>query len=65
MDIKERYLIIANGNPFFAAISPENLLALIDEAKRNFGTTAKIEVFKQTTAPFAIHAAKVDPSNSK
>lgn len=65
MDIKERYLIIANGNPFFAAASPENLSALIDEAKRSFGTTAKIEVFKQTTVPFAIHAAKVDPSNSK
>ena len=65
MKTQELYLIVVNAQPFFAASCPENLSALVDEAKRRFGSKAKIDLFKQTTIPFAIHAANVASDNDK
>ena len=56
-------MVVVNDQPFFAASCPENLSALIDEAKRRFGAVAKVEIFKQTTIPFAIHAAEAESDN--
>lgn len=65
MNTQELYLIVVNDQPFFAASCPENLSALLDEAKRRFGSKAKVDLFKQTTVPFSIHAAKVGADNDK
>lgn len=58
MNTQKEYIIVANGRPYFSVSCLENLFAVVDEAKRRFGADAKVEVFLQTTEPYA--PAKVD-----
>jgi UDP-N-acetylglucosamine pyrophosphorylase len=53
MNTQKEYIIIANGRPYFSVSCLKNLSAVVDEAKRRFGADAKIEVFLQTTEPYA------------
>lgn len=58
MEIQKEYIIVVNGRPYFSVVDFKHLSAVIDEAKAHFGADSKIDVFLQTTEPYA-------PGNSK
>lgn len=53
MEIQKEYIIVVNGRPYFSVAKVKNLSAVIDEAKARFGADSKIEIFMQTTEPYA------------
>lgn len=53
MEIRKEYIIVVNGRPYFSVVGVEHLSAMIDDVKMRFGADSKIEVFMQTTEPYA------------
>lgn len=53
MEIQKQYLIIVNDHPYFSVVDVKHLSAVIDDAKARFGANSKINVFLQTTEPYA------------
>lgn len=53
MEIQKEYIIVVNGRPYFSVVDVEHLSAMIDDVKARFGADSKIEVFMQTTEPYA------------
>lgn len=53
MKTQKEYIIIVEGRPYFSVVDVKHLSAVIDEAKSRFGADSKIEVFMQTTEPYA------------
>ena len=53
MEIQREYIIVVNGRPYFSVAKVKNLSAVIDDAKARFGADSKIDVFMQTTEPYA------------
>lgn len=53
MEIRKEYIIVVNDRPYFSVVGIEHLPAMIDDVKMRFGADSKIEVFMQTTEPYA------------
>ncbi|WP_455960403.1 hypothetical protein [Alistipes finegoldii] len=53
MKIQKEYIIVVNGRPYFSVLDIKHLSAVIDDAKARFGVDSQIEVFMQTTEPYA------------
>lgn len=53
MKIQKEYIIVVDGRPYFSVVDVKHLSAVIDDAKTRFGIDSKIEVFMQTTEPYA------------
>lgn len=53
METQKEYIIVANGRPYFSVVDVKHLSAVIDDAKARFGADLKIDVFLQTTEPYA------------
>lgn len=58
MKIQKEYIIVVNDRPYFSVVDFKHLSAVIDDAKARFGADSKIDVFLQTTEPYA-------PGNNK
>lgn len=53
MEIQKEYIIVVNGHPYFSVVDVNHLSAVIDDVKARLGANSKIEVFMQTTEPYA------------
>lgn len=53
MNIQKEYIIVVNGRPYFSVVDVKHLSAVVDEVKARFGADSKIDVFLQTTEPYA------------
>lgn len=53
MGIKKEYIIVVDSRPYFSVVDVKHLSAVIDDAKARFGADSKIDVFLQTTEPYA------------
>lgn len=53
MKIQKEYIIVVNDRPYFSVVDIKHLSAVIDDAKARFGADSKIDVFLQTTEPYA------------
>lgn len=53
METQKEYIIVLNGRPYFSVVDIKHLSAVIDDAKARFGADSKIDVFLQTTEPYA------------
>lgn len=53
MKIQKEYIIVVNDRPYFSVVDVKHLSAVIDDTKARFGIDSKIEVFIQTTKPYA------------
>ena len=53
MKIQKEYIVVVNDRPYFSVVDVKHLSAVIDDAKTRFGIDLKIEVFMQTTEPYA------------
>lgn len=53
MKIQKEYIIVVGNHPYFSVVDVKHLSAVIDDAKARFGIDSKIEVFMQTTEPYA------------
>ena len=53
METQREYVIVVNGRPFFSVVNEDLISGMEDEAVARFGATAKIEIFVQTTEPYA------------
>lgn len=52
MKKQTEYIIVVNGRPFFAILTPSAVSVIKKEAVERFGPEAKIEVFVQVTLPY-------------
>lgn len=53
MATQKEYIIVVNGRPYYSVVDIKHLPAVIDDAKARFGIDSKIDVFMQTTEPYA------------
>lgn len=53
MENQKEYILVVNGRPYFSVVDVKHLSAVIDDAKARFGADSKIDVFLQTTVPYA------------
>lgn len=53
MKIQKEYIVVVNDRPYFSVVDVKHLSAVIGDAKARFGIDSKIEVFMQTTEPYA------------
>lgn len=53
MKIQKEYIIVVNSRPYFSVVDIKHLSAVVDDARARFGADSKVEVFMQTTEPYA------------
>lgn len=53
MENQKEYILVVNGRPYFSVVDVKHLSAVIDDVKARFGADSKIDIFLQTTAPYA------------
>ena len=53
MKIQKEYILVVNGRPYYSVVDVKHLSVVIDDAKARFGANSKIDVFLQTTEPYA------------
>lgn len=53
MKIQKEYIVVVCGRPCYSVVDVKHLSAVINDAKARFGADSKIDVFLQTTEPYA------------